>query len=106
MKRTSTIEHSFEMDFDYEQYVDKFFITYGQSGKNILVFTEQDIGNNISIDKNTIIVSLSQSDTKKFHDGVVNIEVKLYTKNKKVLINEGTIQIYVKEVLNDELFEN
>ena len=106
MKRTSTIEHKFELDFDYEQYVDKFFLTYKQDNQKTLVFTERDIGDRVKIDGNSIIVNLSQNDTKMFSSGTVFIELKVYTKNKKVLINDGIIQTYMQEVLNDELFED
>ena len=104
MKRTSTKEHEFEFEFDVEQYIEKFMITYSQNNVNVFVFTEKDVGSKVSINKNTLTVSLSQEDTKKFEQGIANIEIKVFTKNKKVLFNEEALSTYIENVYNEELF--
>ena len=41
--------------------------------------------------------------TKKFKEGLVFVELKIFTENNEVLINEGLISFYVGETLNDEV---
>lgn len=104
MKRTATVEHEFTLNIDM-QYVEKFIITYVQNSNNVFVFTETDIDKNIEINSNTIIIKFTQEDTKKFIQGWVDVEIKLYTKNKKVLINENPLKVYVQDVINEDLFD-
>lgn len=103
MRRTSTPDHEFELPFVYEEYADQLLITYSQNDKIVLELTQEEIGNSISINGGIISVSLSQEDTKKFAEGSAEVEIKLWTKNKKSLISDP-ISIYVYDVLNDKIF--
>lgn len=104
MKRTSTVEHIFELEFDYTQFGEDFMMTYAQNGNKIFVFTKNDIGDRIKVEGNTFTVSFSQEDTAKFSQGLADVEIKIYTKNKKVVISEEPLRVYVTNVINEELF--
>jgi hypothetical protein len=104
MKRTSTVEHIYELGFDYNQYGEDFMLTYAQNGDKVFVFNKQDIDKKVKFENNAFIVSLNQEDTAKFSQGFADVEIKIYTKNKKVLINEDHLRVYVSNVINEELF--
>lgn len=99
MYRATTPTHTFELPFDYEQFVDKILITYKQGNDIILEKTETDIEH----DKKTVSFQLSQEETNLFSgDSVVRIQVRVLTKGGESIVSEE-IQIMAKEVLNDKV---
>lgn len=102
-KRTSTPVHTFGIPYDYSSTIEAFTITYSQEGKNILSFSEDDVGTSVKIEGKTMVVSLSQEDTAKFSPGTATIEIKLWTKDKKSIISDE-ICTYVKQVKNERIF--
>ena len=105
MKRGETKEHTFTLgENDYNaSSLKAFLITYAQNKEKILVFSIKDLNDKVFLEENKITVKLKQEDTKKFKEGLVFVELKIFTENNEVLINEGLISFYVGETLNDEV---
>jgi hypothetical protein len=98
MKRTSTVTHEFEANFDWIEFVDKVIVTYKQGDTIVLEKTEKDVTFNGKV----LTVELSANDTKSFNVGHINIEIKALTKNGQN-INSDKILRSVEDVLNDKV---
>ena len=99
MIRATTPTHSFELPFDYEQFVGKILITYKQGNNIILEKTENDI----SFSGNTVSFELTQEETNLFNgEMIVDIQVRVLTKGGEALASD-TWHKTVIEVLNDKV---
>jgi hypothetical protein len=99
MIRATTPTHTFELPFDYEQFVSKILITYKQGKDIILEKTENDI----SFSGNTVSFELTQEETNLFNgEMIVDIQVRVLTKGGEALASE-TWHKTVNDVLNDKV---
>ena len=96
MKRTSTVTHEFEAEFNWSAFVDKVIVTYKQGDTIVLEKTENDV----TFNGNILTVELSAEETKTFKSGHINIEIKALTKGGQN-INSDKILRSVEDVLND-----
>lgn len=101
--RTQTITHKFTLNID-ESVIEDFIITYSQNGNQIINKEITDIENGtVEVGDNEILVHLSQDDTALFKVGAVNVQVKIWTKNRKSLISREFLT-ECKDVLNEKVF--
>lgn len=99
MYRATTPTHTFELPFNYEQYVNKILITYKQGNDIILEKTEKEVQYN----GNSVYFKLTQAETNLFDSGnVVRVQVRVLTKGNESLASEEML-IMAKEVLNDKV---
>jgi hypothetical protein len=97
MFRASTPTQKFTFEFNVNQFVDKILITYKQD-KIVLEKTLEDC----TIDGNSISYTLTQEETNLFSANSVRIQVRLKSKNGKVLTSK-TYLVPVEDVLNAEV---
>lgn len=99
MIRATTPTHSFELPFNYEEFVSKILITYKQGDKIVLEKTENDI----TFDGNVVSFEFTQEETLLFDkDIMVDIQVRVLTKGGQSLAS----QVWHKpidDVLNDKV---
>jgi hypothetical protein len=99
MIRATTPTHSFELPFDYEQFVSKILITYKQGDKIVLEKTENDI----VFDGNVVSYELTQEETLLFdRDIIVDIQVRVLTKGEQSLASQVWHKP-IEDVLNDKV---
>lgn len=98
MKRTSTVCHEMEAEFEWEHYIDKVLVTYKQDDNIVFEKTEADV----TFEGKIMRIMLSAEETKAFAKGYVSIEVKALTKNGNN-INSDKIVKSVEDVLNDKV---
>ena len=108
MKRSSTPTHTFTLPFDYQGFCERFMLSYGQIVRGaesiVLQKTESDIGSGVFVEGDTIRLTLTQEETLLFEGASAIVEMKVYTKDKKVLISDK-VYVPVQDVLNDEVFK-
>ena len=99
MYRATTPTHTFELPFDYSQFVSKLLLTYKQNGNIVLEKTEKDI----TFNGNIVEVELTQEETNLFNgDEIVKIQLRVLTLGNEALASEE-FTIMANEVLNDKV---
>lgn len=99
MYRATTPTHTFELPFEYEQFVKKILITYKQGSKIVLEKTETD---DITINGKTVSYQLTQSETKLFEkDIIVDIQIRVLTNGGQSIASQEWHRL-VNDVLNDK----
>ena len=96
MIRTTTPTHVFQLNEPLS--FEAIQLTYKQEGDIILVKTEDDC----TIDGNTISVTLTQEETKKFSAGIAYAQIKAIDNSGNVIAT-NPVAIHVQEVLNEVL---
>lgn len=95
----TTPEHEFTLPFD-TSLIKELRISYGQKGKEVLVKYDEDCIYN----GNVIKVSLTQEDTFMLNPKLlVDVQLRVLTKNDQIHINDDDIQLRVKGSLNSEV---
>ena len=99
MIRGTTPTHTFTIPFDTSSISD-LRISYVQKNVEVLVKTKNDC----VLEKNKIVVKLSQKETFKFTDKerTVLIQIRVLTYNDEVLCSE-IMSVDVERCLNDEV---
>lgn len=101
--RTQTVTHKFTLNIN-ESVIDDFIITYSQGGTQIINKEMFDIENGtVEVNGSEVLVHLSQEDTALFKVGLISIQVKVWTKNRKSVISKEFLT-ECKDVLNDKVF--
>lgn len=101
MKRTTTPKIEIELPFDYNNFVEKFLVTFKQLDNIILEKSEKD---DIEIKGNVISFKLTQEETSKFSVGEVFVDIKVLTFGKDVLASD-IVYTTAEKVLNDKEFK-
>lgn len=104
MFRATTPLHKFTFEQDPNLF-EEILITYAQNGKIVLEKRKADLSFSAGEDGGYLAtVMLTQDETKLFHRGLVNIQVRALTANDEALSSD-ILSIPVKDVLNDEVLE-
>jgi hypothetical protein len=101
MRRITTPTHIFSLPEDLT--VDSLgdvIITYAQDHKPLIEKRLSDI--EVDGEKNALILTLTQEETKKFHSGKAKVQVRALTSENKVLASQ-IVSFYVKPVINQEV---
>lgn len=99
MYRATTPTHTFELPFEYEQFVKKILITYKQGSKIVLEKTETD---DITVNGKTVSYQLTQAETKLFEkDIIVDIQIRVLTNGGQSIASQEW-RMLVNDVLNDK----
>lgn len=101
--RTQTITHKFTMNIR-EEVIDDFIVTYVQNDEQVINIEMSGLGENVAeLSGNAILVHLSQEDTALFVDGIVKVQIKVWTKNRQSVISKSFLT-ECKDVLNEKVF--
>lgn len=102
MYRVTTPEHVFKLPEDASVY-DAIQITYKQgSTKLIKLYDNGVIPEGVSITGDTIIVTLTQSETKKFKKGELTVQIRALKKNGKAYASKR-FPITVEDVNSEDI---
>lgn len=95
----TTPEHEFTLPFD-TSLIKELRISYGQKGREVIVKYDEDC----VYSGNIIKVPLTQEDTFMFNPRLlVDVQLRVLTKNDQIHTNDDDIQLRVKESLNSEV---
>ena len=96
MYRVTTPTHIFHLPFDTSGIL-RLILTYSQDGKTILEKTEEEV----TMDENTISVTLTQEETLLFETQPVYIQFRI--KMGESVLASKKLKLSVYEVLNEEV---
>lgn len=98
MFRVTTPTHVFNLPFEADT-IDKFILTYKQAGNVIVEKTEEDDGWTSS--GKQLMVKLTQEETSLFADRKATVQLRV--KIDDTVMASNIIEIYVTDVLNEEV---
>lgn len=98
MRRGSTPTHTFTLTLDAD-WIDKVRVLYSQN--NELVFRKE--GDKVTVDGQKVIVELTQEDTLRFSEGIVEVQLRVNTTGGKSIPSQ-IYSIPVSRLLEDEVF--
>ena len=98
MYRATTPTHTFELPFEYEQYVEKILITYKQGDEIVLEKSENDI----VVDGKVVSFQLTQEETNLFKPNIMcDIQIRILTIGGQAYASQEWHRT-VEDVLNDK----
>lgn len=99
IRRGTTPTHTWTLPFG-EQYIKDIRASYSQNEQEVIVKTIDDV----VIDGNVLSVDLTQEETFSLEEGTVNMQLRVLTKNDKVVATD-IVEKEVYKALNDEVLK-